>query len=154
MMTMQVVQKKTMKKKGGKVAPPVSKEKPTASTGEEEKSGEPAPDGASQEKTTEATVDDKSGEPAPDATQQPQNDEVVPDGMLDEGTRSHPLYTKLLDVVDYLNFDQLAAQVYVICGDKMSYPRSLVNIADHTSKFGDCSAVESKRVATMGLGYS
>ncbi len=48
-----------------------------------------------------------------------------------------------------VNFDQLAAQVDVICNDRMSYPRYLVNIADHTSKFGDCSAVESKRVGNM-----
>ena len=48
-----------------------------------------------------------------------------------------------------VNFDQLAAQVDVICNDRMRYPRYLVNIADHTSKFGDCSAVESKRVGTM-----
>ncbi len=48
-----------------------------------------------------------------------------------------------------VNFDQLAAQADAICNDKMSYPRYMVNIADQTSKFGDCSAVESKRVATM-----
>ena len=48
-----------------------------------------------------------------------------------------------------VNFDQLAAQVDVICNDRMNYPRYLVNIADHTSKFGDCSAVESKRVGTI-----
>jgi hypothetical protein len=40
-----------------------------------------------------------------------------------------------------VNFDQLAAQVDVICDDRMNYPRYLVNIADHTSKFGDYSAV-------------
>ena len=48
-----------------------------------------------------------------------------------------------------VNFDQLAAQVDVICNDRMNYPRYLVNIADHTSKFGDFSAVESKRVGTI-----
>ncbi len=48
-----------------------------------------------------------------------------------------------------VSFDQLAAQIDVICNDRMSYPRYLVNISDHTSKLRYCSAVESKRVGTM-----
>ncbi len=59
--------------------------------------------------------------------------------------------TKAYDVVqakekEKVKRGEIAHQVDVIYNDKMSYPRYLVNIADHTSNFGYCTAVESKRV--------
>jgi hypothetical protein len=46
-------------------------------------------------------------------------------------------------------FDDISTQVKSLCIDNAKYPRYLVNIADHTSKFGDSMAIESKRVHTM-----
>jgi hypothetical protein len=50
---------------------------------------------------------------------------------------------------EMVNFNDISAQVTSLCNDNVQYPRYLVNIADHTSKFGDSWAVESKRVHTM-----